>query len=117
MDQTLVRSGFDVEIALGARYLQYLLLLAVDTGIIPVETTFADPPIHARVYLPVTLDRTYEPDPAAPQGEPGINNAPFAVEILHGHASGADLRVGVLVHLSRASDGINFINLPVNLFV
>jgi hypothetical protein len=37
MDQTRVTSGYDVEVAMGGRYLQYLLLLAVETGQFPLE--------------------------------------------------------------------------------
>ena len=71
MDQTLVRSGFDLEIALGERYLQYLLLLALDVGLIPVEFTFVEPehpekgPIQALMVVPSAVDRTYSLDPAA----------------------------------------------------
>ena len=35
MDQTKVTSGFDLEVAIGGRYLTNLLLLASDTGDLP----------------------------------------------------------------------------------
>ena len=41
IDQTKVTSGFDVEVLLQGGYLQQLLLLACDSGLIPVEMTFS----------------------------------------------------------------------------
>jgi hypothetical protein len=108
MDQTLVRSGFDAEIALGERYLQYLLLLALDAGIFPATFDTADEqnpengPIQARLIIPVDVDRTYELDPAAEIPEPGSPNG-FAVKILFDNEFMADLRVTVRAHLTRAS--------------
>ncbi len=121
MDQTLVQSGFDAEVVLGERYLQYLLLLAVDVGLIPVEFTFEQPGqpenglFHARLMVPNDLDRTYALDPAAAQPEPGGGNA-FSVEILFGHPLGADLKVSVRAHVTRAEDNFD-LELTVELFV
>lgn len=108
MDQSLVRSGFDAEIALGERYLQYLLLLAVDTGLIPVEFSFADTdptkaPITARLVLPNDIDRTYTLDAGAVLPEPGGDDA-GAVTILFGDPHGADLRIDAQLRLIRAPD-------------
>jgi hypothetical protein len=117
VDQTRVRSGFDVEIALGERYLQYLLLLALDTGVIPVETTFGSPPITARLQVPPDLDRTYSPHPDAPQPEPAAGNAhPFEVTILPDHPLHADLRVNVVAHFESPPDGLD-VALPIGLYV
>ena len=44
IDQTKVTSGFDVEVLLQSGYLQQSLLLACDSGLIPVEMTFSDRP-------------------------------------------------------------------------
>jgi hypothetical protein len=121
VDQTRVQSGFDAEVMLGERYLQYLLLLAVDVGLIPVEFTFEQPGqpqnglFHARLVVPDDLDRTYAPDPAAPLPEPGRSDA-FSVEILFGHPLGADLKVKVLAHTTRAEDNFDLV-LTVELFV
>lgn len=121
MDQTRVQSGFDAEVMLGERYLQYLLLLAVDVGLIPVEFTFEQPGqpekglLHAQLIVPNDLDRTYAPDPAAPLPEPGRRDA-FGVEILFGHPLGADLKVKVLAHTTRAEPEFDLV-VTVELFV
>ncbi|MCC7062757.1 MAG: hypothetical protein IT456_08140 [Planctomycetes bacterium] len=115
MDQTLVRSGFDLEIALGERYLQYLLLLALDVGLIPVEFTFVEPehpekgPIRALMVVPSVVDRTYALDPAAVLPEEGSPQA-FQTEVLFGDVDGADLKVTAKVHLVRAGDGLDVVS-------
>lgn len=43
MDQPRVTSGYDVEVAIGGRYLQYLLLLAVENGQLPTQAIFTHP--------------------------------------------------------------------------
>jgi hypothetical protein len=120
MDQTLVRSGFDAEILLGERYLQYLLLLAVDVGIIPSELTFEEPGhperglFHGRLIVPNDLDRTYEPDAAAVLPEAStlpVTHASFVVEVLFGHPLAADLKIQVFARIIRAEDGLD---LPVS---
>jgi hypothetical protein len=106
IDQQLITSGHDIEILLGERYMQYLLLLGLDTGVIPVETTFGDPPVTARLSVPPALDRTYEPDPDAPQPHFTSRSDAFGVEVLVGHPSGADLRVTLRILLSRGSQEV-----------
>lgn len=114
--QTLVQSGFDAEVLLGSRYLQYLLLLAVDAGVIPTTLTFGDPPATLTLHVPDDLDRTYVA--GDPQGEPFNSNAgPLSVEVLIGHPTGADLRIKVLLHVVRASDGIDIPGIDIGLFV
>jgi hypothetical protein len=117
MDQALVQSGFDAEVALGPRYLQYLMLLAVDTGIIQAETTIGEPPVRVIVQLPDDVDRTYQLDPLAPPGEVSKQGDAFAVEVLLGHPSGADLRVNLRLHLLRQSDGMEASGVTLVLFV
>jgi hypothetical protein len=111
MDQTLVRSGYDLEIALGERYLQYLLLLALDAGVIPIEFTVDHPagPIHAILTVPTDIDRTYSPDPDA-SGEPAPgaldeleDNRGFQVEVLFNDPLSADLKITVRAWFTRTA--------------
>ncbi len=98
LDQTLVQSGFDVEILLGERQLTYLLLTLLDAGRIPMELQIPDPPVTLTLRGPLVIDRTYQPDPAATELLTALDALhPMQVEILFGHPSGADLRVHVVL--------------------
>lgn len=115
MDQTRVTSGYDVEVAMGGRYLQYLLLMAVETGKFPIEETFTPDgggdPIRVQVLVPPTLDRTYAVDANAPQPPVAPVSAaspaqPFAVQLLLTHPMGADLQVSVWLSLTRGGQTV-----------
>ena len=67
IDQTRVKSGFDIEVLLGARYLQNLLLLATESGSIPVSGSFHEGDVRVTLNAPPDLDRTYPPNDAAEQ--------------------------------------------------
>jgi hypothetical protein len=68
-DQALVKSGFDIELLLGERYIKYFLLTSLDTGSIPwwtqsvnedtgvVTTIILHPPDELRA------SRLYDPHP------------------------------------------------------
>ncbi|MDO8458991.1 MAG: hypothetical protein Q7T07_18985 [Burkholderiaceae bacterium] len=110
MDQTLVQSGFDIEIALGERYLQYLLLLALDAGTIPIQFTVDDPPhgpYTVILTVPDDIDRTYPPHPDADiTPAPGAaaefpSNQGFRVEVLFNDPHSADLKVTVRPWFTR----------------
>ncbi len=58
IDQTRVQSGFDAEVLLGSRYLQHLLLLAIDVGVIPSSVEVAGETV--RLMQPHDADRTYD---------------------------------------------------------
>lgn len=119
MDQTRVTSGYDVEVALGGRYLQYLLLLGVETGEIPIETTFtlgSGDEIKVEMLVPpsVNFDRTYPLDNGAPTPAEWVNDDAFAVEVLDG--AGPDLKVTLFVRLTRGTQVANAdINLHLNI--
>lgn len=125
MDQTRVTSGYDIEVAMGGRYLQYLLLMAVETGQFPIEETFTPDgggdPIRVQVLVPPTLDRTYAVDANAPQPPVAPVSAaspvqPFAVQILLTHPMGADLQVSVWLSLTRgAQTVVAFIDLYIGI--
>ena len=117
IDQTRVTSGFDVEVLLQSRYLQHVLLLACDGGLIPVEMTFGDPPVIARLMAPPVVDRTYEPHPDAPQLAPGNRDDAFAAEVLLGDPTGADLKVTLRIALSQPSTGQAIEGIDLVLFV
>lgn len=120
MDQTRVTSGYDVEVAMGGRYLQYLLLMAVETGEFPIEETFTPDgggnPIRVQVLVPPIIDRTYLLDENAPQPSEAPVDEAFAVEILPTHALGADLKVSVWLSLTRGTQtAVAFIDLFVGI--
>jgi hypothetical protein len=122
MDQTRVTSGYDVEVAMGGRYLQYLLLLAIETGRFEFEKTFTPDnggdPVRVQVMVPSNLDRAYDVDSDAPQPPDVGTDDALAVEILPTHALGADLKITVWVQLTRgAQTGIADMNLYVGLGV
>src|SRR4051794_17979327 len=81
IDQSLVQSGFDVETLLGERYLTYVLLTAVDAGLIPSSAEVGDPSRLARLQDRTDAERLYVPDFGA-DGGAGANTQAFDVEIL-----------------------------------
>jgi hypothetical protein len=98
LDQSRVTSGYDVEIVIGERHLSYILLTLVDAGVIPtrLETSGG---VSLQIFGPI-VDRTYPPHADAPDLNTILADpAPFAVEILFGHTSGADVRVHFAVGL------------------
>ncbi len=112
LDPTRVSSGFDIEIGLGAHYLQSLLLLALDMGQIrasfPVKATFRPElgDFLARFIVPADIDRTYElrADADLPIAR---SDAGFDVAVLFDDPLGADLRVSCKVRLTREADHID----------
>jgi hypothetical protein len=119
MDQTRVTSGYDVEVAMGGRYLQYLLLLALETGELPTEATFTPDgggdPIKVELLVPIDLEpdpssniakgRTYALDDGAPEPPRWISNDAFKVEVLPAQA--ADVKVTLFVRLTRGAQVLN----------
>ncbi|NOJ50437.1 hypothetical protein [Bradyrhizobium archetypum] len=126
MDQTRVTSGYDVEVAMGGRYLQYLLLLALETGELPTEATFTPDgggnPIKVELLVPEDLEpdpsskiakgRTYALDDGAPEPPRWSTNDPFMVEVLPAQA--ADVKVTLFVRLTR---GAQVANVDMGLFI
>jgi hypothetical protein len=120
MDQTRVTSGYDVEVAMGGRYLQYLLLTAVETGQFPIEETFTPDgggdPIRVQVLFPNTVDRTDPVDANAPQPLEAPTLEAFRVQILPTHPMGADLQVTVWLQLTRGTQPVvGFIDLYIGI--
>jgi hypothetical protein len=117
MDYSKVTSGFDAEIALDGTYLGYLLLLASDVGLFPATGTFGTDPVTVTIQQTDHVDRTYTLQPNAPP--PDITTRPdaFAVEVLLGHPSNADLRITLRLRLFRASDNVTVEGVSLDLFV
>ena len=103
IDQTRVQSGFDVEVLLGSRYLQYLLLLATEIGEIPVKASFGDPEVIASLLAPLGFDRTYQANANVDQLVESNRDDPFAVDVLVNDPGGADVRVTLRMDLSKPS--------------
>lgn len=117
MDQARVLSGYDLEVALEGRYMQYLLLLASDVGLFPTEVTFGTDPVQVRVQQSPLMDRTYELLPAAPQPDLTNRDDAFRVAVLHDHPGGADLRINLRLHVIKASANIDLGGVSVGLLV
>ena len=117
MDQTKVTSGFDLEVAIGGRYLTNILLLASDTGILPSDATFGADPVTVRVMQPPGVDRTYPVLAEAIPPEVTNRDDAFDVTILHGHPLGADLKVLLRLHLSKASTGQDLEGVDVGVYL
>jgi hypothetical protein len=95
VDQSRVRSGFDVEVLLGERYLQMLMGTALDAGIIPSEAVFSSTTIVIGM-IPQEF-RMYEPTPDADGNTRPTHRDAFQTEILFGHALGANVRVRAMI--------------------
>jgi hypothetical protein len=109
IDESLVRSGFDVETLLGERYLTYVLLTALEAGVLPLDVLVDDPRLHVAIFARTGTDRLYDEGPG-PSGElPSQNPQAFDVEILDdGHPSGGDVRVRLVGTVDRRDGGAAF---------
>lgn len=118
LDQDLVRSGFDIEMLLGERFLSYVLLTLVDAGTIPVVVEIEDPPIEFLLGEPSNTDRLYELHPDAVHAKQvSPTRDPFQVEILFDHPSGADARVHIVFDINRPPPAISVPEVQFDLFV
>lgn len=96
MDQSLVTSGFDIELLIGERYIQYILLSFTETGAFPLRPEIDGGAFD--VFQPGDVDRLYDPHPDAVPLT--ASDASFRAELLFNHPTGAnvliDLEVGVV---------------------
>jgi hypothetical protein len=116
IDQTRVKSGFDIEVLLGARYLQNLLLLATESGSIQVSGSF-DSDVKVSLNAPPDLDRTYPPNEAAEQLVPRNRADAFGVDVLLGDPRGADLKITLRLDLLQVSTGLEVAGTDLQLFI
>ncbi len=96
MDQSLVNSGFDIELLIGGRYIAYMLLSFTETGSFPLKVPTQTGSID--VFQPGDIDRLYEPHPDAVPLTASDDS--FKTELIFGHPSGANVRVDVEVLVS-----------------
>ncbi len=90
INQSRVKSGFDVEALLGAPYLRMVLQTAYDAGVSPSSAEFGG----AKLALAMLESRRlYEPAPDANGNLPPGHPQAFETEILFNHPLGANLRV------------------------
>jgi len=95
MDQTLVNSGFDIELLIGRRYIEYILLSFTETGSFPLQPVVEGVTID--VFQPNDVDRLYEPHPDAVPLT--ASEAAFDSELIFNHPSGANVRITFEVFL------------------
>lgn len=119
VDQSLVMSGFDAEVLIGARYLRYVLLSSVETGSFPLRFAVEEPAenlaLDITVHPPEDYDRLYEPNPAAdPLPSPSALGA-FDTRILVDDE--ADLRLRLVVDIRDRLSGQELVDEHVDLFL
>lgn len=95
LDQSLLKSGFDIEALMGERYLQILLQTAFDAGMIPSEATFSTTTVLISMLGP--LHRLYEPTLRENGQSRPEHPDSFQTTILFNHALGAHLKVRVMI--------------------
>ena len=91
MDQALVNSGFDIELLIGNRYIEYILLSFTETGSFPLRTQAGAIPVD--IFQPDDVDRVYEPHPDAIPLTASSDS--FGSELIFGHPSGANVRTAL----------------------
>lgn len=88
MDRSLVTSGFDIELLIGNRYIEYILLSFTETGSFPLQVQAGLGPVD--IFQPDDVDRTYEPNPGAVPLTASADS--FSCELIFGHPSGANVK-------------------------
>src|SRR5688500_11770942 len=89
MDQSLIQSGFDIELLIGRRYIEYILLSFTETGSFPLKMSAGSESVN--IFQPEDVDRLYEPHPdAIPMTASGDA---FNCEVIINHHTGANIRV------------------------
>ncbi len=94
VNQSRVKSGFDVEALLSGRYLQMLLQTAYDAGVMPNSAVLGDTKVDLAM---LNSSRLYVPTPAPDGSLPPTSDESFRTEILFDHPLGANLRVRAIV--------------------
>lgn len=94
VNQSRVKSGFDVEALMTGRYLQMLLQTAYDAAVMPSSAVLGGTPV---ALLMQNSGRLYIPTPAPDGSLPGTSPESFQTEILFNHPLGANLRLRAMV--------------------
>lgn len=95
VNQARVRSGFDVEVLLGSKYIQMILGTALDAGVIPPFATVRDREV-AVALIPQEF-RLYPPNKPSEDVEFQTHESAFETEILFDHELGANLRIRAML--------------------
>ena len=107
VDQSLLQSGFDIEVLLSPRYLRYALLAQVDAGLLPLDLDIVDADegidVHLTIHPPTDFTRRYTPHPAASLPE-GVDGS-FDTEVLIDDQSGANLLLTVVTDVFDRATG------------
>ncbi|CAN5878130.1 hypothetical protein BH23GEM9_BH23GEM9_08490 [soil metagenome] len=93
MDRSLITSGFDIELLIGNRYIEYLLLSLNETGSIPPSV--AAGPGMVDIFQPSDVDRLYDPHPDAVPLT--ASERSFDCELIFNHPSGGNVRIDLEV--------------------
>jgi hypothetical protein len=100
VDQSLVQSGFDIEVLLSERYVRYALLAQIEAGLFPLVVDIVDDtdpaqPINVTITIhpPTDYARLYTPEPAA--ALPMAADGSFESQLLFDDPDGANLQITV----------------------
>jgi hypothetical protein len=111
VDQSLVTSGFDIEVLLSERYLRYALLAQVEAGLLPLVFPAVDAAAGLdfliTIHPPVDYQRRYNPDPTAPLPAPVAES--FDTFLLLDDPDGANLVVTVSLDVVDNDTGVNIV--------
>ena len=106
VNQSRVRSGFDVEVLLGEQYLKMILGTALDAGVIPAFATIRGMDIG--VAMLEQQFRLYEPNLTEGGFEFESSEQAFDTEILFDHDKGANVKVRVMAGPPNAPALVEF---------
>jgi hypothetical protein len=107
VDQSLVQSGFDIEVLLSPRYVTYALLAQVEAGRLELALDVSDATqgidVHIDLHPPIDYERLYDPEPSAvlPDGADGSFAAEFVIDDPHG----ANLELSVIADIHDRTSG------------
>jgi hypothetical protein len=108
VDQTLITSGFDIEVLLSGRYFTYALLAQIEAGQLATTFDVVDPThgldVHIELHPPTDYERRYDPEPSAVL--PDATDGSFETEFIVDDPDGANVHLSVVADiLDRASGG------------
>jgi hypothetical protein len=107
VDQSLVTSGFDIEVLLSARYVRYALLAQIEAGLLPMQLDVVDPAAdldaHITIHPPSDHERLYDPEPGAPLPPPADGS--FDTSFIFDDPDGANLGLSVIADVLDNTTG------------
>lgn len=117
VDQSLVTSGFDIEVLLSERFLSYVFLAQVEAGRLALEYDIVDGTndIHVTIHPPTDYDRLYPPHSDAVLPPADANS--FIARLRFNDPAGANLEISVIVDLVDNVSGSSRIGGQFDLFL